>query len=132
MANKITQSISLKISGTSFSAQVAGIVTTTQVGSNYTEETQLITVADAIALDIGSNISEGDLGYLLIRNLGEVDATDATANFVAIATDEPMANKVATIPPGQGILILPPAGTIALWGQSTVNDVQIIFLAVET
>jgi len=131
MANKITETISLKITGASFAASMSGAVTIDQVGSNYTEETQTIISADAVALDIGAGIAEGSLGYLIVKNLAAAPVGDAEPNNIDIATDEPMANKIATIGPGKSNYISPPAGTVALWGQAQVTDAQIVFLAIE-
>ena len=125
MANKITQSNTLKISGSSFTASITGNIVTDQVGTNYTEETQLITEAAAVALDIGSSIPEGQLGYLLVKNLD-------TENPVDIATDVDMVNKIATIVAGGGNQISPPGGTIALYAKATTADVQIVFLAIQS
>ncbi len=125
MANKITISVSLALAGSQVSARLAGSVTANQVGTNYGEETQTITQSAGIALDIPASITEGNLGYLVVKNL------DA-ANPIAIATDSGMTHKIATIAAGQAVLILPPAGTVALWGKATTADVKVAFLAVET
>lgn len=124
MANKITQSITLKIAGSSFTASITGSSTVDQVGTNYTEETQIIPEAAAVLLDIGSSIPEGQLGYLEVKNL------DAE-NSVDIATDTDMVNKIATITAGGFSLITPPGGTVALYAKANTADVQIVFLAIE-
>lgn len=125
MANKITQSITLKIAGSSFTASITGSSTIDQVGTNYTEETQLIPEAAAVVLDIGTSIPEGQLGYLEVKNLD-------TANPVDIATDADMVNKIATVAAGGFSLITPPGGTVALYAKATTADVQIVFLAIQT
>ena len=124
MANKITVSVSLQIAGTQVSAKLAGSSTVNQVGSNYGEETQTITESAGVALDIPATITEGNLGYLVVKNL------DA-ANPIDIATDDAMLHKIATVLAGQTVLIFPPGGTVALWGKATTADVASAFLAVE-
>src|SRR6266496_1068583 len=100
MANTIKESITLSISGPNFSASLGGSSTTTQIGSNYTEESALAETAAGVALDINSNIIEGNLGYLVVRNIAAplpAPATAADQPSIDIATDDAMANKIATI-----------------------------------
>lgn len=132
MANKITETVSLKITGPSFSATMSGTAITDQSGSHYTEQTQIISVAAPEQLDIAPDITEGSLGYLLVRNMGSPPAalTDPE-NVVDIATDEGMENKIATVRPGKGAFIPPPEGTVVFWAKAALADVTVIFLAVE-
>ncbi len=125
MANKITQEITLKVAGVSSTASITSKTTIDQVGTNYTEETQLITSSAAVQLDIGTSIPEGQLGYLLVKNLD-------TANPIDIATDEAMTNKIATIAANNGSTVSSPGGTTVLWALATTADVQIVFLAIQT
>jgi hypothetical protein len=129
MANKITETISLRLAGTQSAASMAGTVTTDQVGTNYVQETQNADSSTAAALDITAGITEGNLGYLMIRNLATPNET--SSNTVDVATDAQMTNKIATILPGKGAFIPPPAGTVALWIKANVTDCQIAFLAIE-
>jgi hypothetical protein len=133
-ANKITETITLKIAGTSLSASVGASVTTDQVGSNYNEETQLITAAVPVKIDISPDIADGNLGYFIARNLSvpQSGVLPADSTYVDIATDAAMVNKIATMQPGRGHYSPPPAGTVNLWAQAHGADVQIIFLAIET
>jgi hypothetical protein len=124
-ANKITETITLKIAGTNFSASVTGGVTVDQVGTNYTEETQTITAAAPVQLDINPNIVEGNLGFLILKNVD-------VANAVNIATDSAMGNIIATIKATRAAYIPPPGGTVVLWAQAVGADVQVVFLACET
>ncbi len=134
-ANKITESISLKLVSPGGTDSLSGSVVLDQIGSNFVKETQLITTADAIALDIPADIVNGKLGYLMIRNLAPIavpPVDPAAEAYVDIALDEPMVNKIATIRPGKGAYIPPPGGVTALWGQANGADVQIIFFAIES
>jgi hypothetical protein len=132
MANKITETISLRIQGTSFAATLSGTGTVDQVGSNYTEETQTIPTASAVLLDIGVDIVEGNLGYLIVRNLAAPPAAAGDPkNIIDIATDDAMVNKIASIDPSKGGFIPPPGGTVGLYAKAQLADTQIVFLAIE-
>jgi hypothetical protein len=124
MANKISRSVTVRLSGSNFSASMSGNTTQDQVGSNYTEETQLITESAPVQLDIGASIAEGNLGDLIVKNL------DPT-NYIELATDSGMLHKIATITAGKSDVVSPPGGTVGIWGQANTADVQIAFLAIE-
>jgi len=130
MANKITESISLSIKGTSLSATMGGSVTIDQQGDNYTDETQDVPADVWTQLDIGSSIAEGDLGYLMIRNLTDPDA--GAGNDVEIATDNAGANRIAAVKPAKGNFISPPDGTVGLYAKPKIAGTKIAFLAIET
>lgn len=113
---------------------MTGQVTVDQVGSNYVQETQLATQAAAVQLDIQSDIAEGNLGFLMIRNLSPLPNPApliANQNAVDVATDEAMTNKIATIYPEKSMYIPPPGGTKSIWVKAKFSDAPIIFLAVE-
>lgn len=134
MANKITESISLTITGPSFSAKMAGAVTSEQEGSHYTEQTQVIpSGTESEILDIAVDIPDGGLGYLIVRNMElKVDGVALDAqNAVDIATDEAIQNVIATIQPEKGVFLPPPNGTTQLWARAKNADAQIIFLAIQ-
>jgi len=125
MANKITQTITLKVAGSASTASVSSTTNVDQVGTNYTEQTQVITESAPVQLDIGDSIPEGQLGYLLVKNL------DA-ANPIDIATDNGMVNTIATIAANTGSTVSSPNGTTTLYAKATTADVQIVFLAIQT
>ncbi len=134
MANTIKETITLSISGPNFSASLGGSATSTQIGSNYTEESGLAETAAGVPIDINGKITEGNLGYLVVRNIAAPLPTPATAAdqpFIDIATDDAMANKIATIQPGKGSFIAVPGGTVALWAKGNLVDVPYVFLAIE-
>ena len=132
--NKITTTVTLKLVSPGGTDTLTATVTTDQVGSNFSKETQLITTADAIQLDIPSDIADGKLGQLMIRNMSAVaNPTVALADetYIDIALDEPMVNKIARVRPQECHLINSPAGTSTLFLQAHGADVPIIFFAIE-
>lgn len=125
MANKVTEGITLSITGLgSGSTSLAGSITFDQLGTNFTKETQIISASAGTLLDIGSAITEGNLGYLMVRNLDQNNSVD-------FATDSAMTKPIATIKPGKGNYVSPPAGTVGIYGKAQNADVQICFLAIE-
>ena len=135
-ANKITETITLRIAGTSVAASMTGQLTFEQQGSNYVQETQLATVDAAVALDIQSDIEEGNLGYLMIRNLATLPKNPTPPkdeqNAIDVATDAGMTNKIATVYPERSLFIPPPGGTKGIWVQAKFADAPIVFLAIES
>src|SRR5437762_14121101 len=96
----ITVTSSLTYTDISGSEKLSGSFTLTQLGSNFSAETQLISSTTAVAIDVGAALLAGTLYCILIRN------NDST-NFVEIATDSDMAKNVSKILPGQMVPVFP-------------------------
>jgi hypothetical protein len=124
MANKITISIGVRLSGTGFSISGATSSTIDQVGTDYTAESQLIDKTTPALLDIGTGITEGQLGFLWVRNTDE-------ANFVTLSSDAPGAVPIAKIPAGRSILLHPDGGTKVIYAKADTANVVVDFMAIE-
>lgn len=133
-ANVITIATTVSIKGTGISASLAASDSVNQVGSAYNEETQVITSAAPVKLNINPDIQDGNLMVLSLRNTAAVVAgvAAADANYIDIATDSTMTNKIATIPPSKSHPIPTPGGTVNLWAQAHLADIPCVFLAIET
>ncbi len=126
MANTVTETITVSLSGTNVSVSLNGSTSTPQVGSNYTKETQIIATGSWQALDVGAAITAGTLGWLVVRNLDPATSTSS----VSIASSSDGTNLVGKLTGGRGIYIAAsPAKTY--YAEATGASVQVEFLAIE-
>lgn len=120
MANEINFSASIGAVKAGASISVSASKSLTMTGTDMVQQTQNIIHTDAVALDLG-NVT-GQPAALMVKNL-------STANFVELALDEPMTNKIAKLLPGTFALIpLPPA---TIYAQADTATVAVLVAAVE-
>lgn len=132
MANKIKVTISLGISGVGANSTLSSSYTADQIGSNFTHQTQLIGTT-AEALDIGTDIATGSLGYLVLRNLETppLGATQTTGNVISVYSDAGATQKIAEVLPGHTILMPPSTLSTTVYCKASTATALLEFLAVE-
>ncbi len=133
VANKISVSQTVKVSDASGGVGMTATDVFDQVGTNYSKLTQTITNAVPVKLVVDQNIIDGNLGYVEVRNLGVKVAgvLPQDQNYLNIASDAGMVNLIMSVQPGISHFFQPPLGTINLWAQAHVADVQATVMAIE-
>jgi hypothetical protein len=133
MANKIKLTITLSVSGSNVSASMGGSTVIDQQGQNFTHETQVIGTSAAELLDVGTDIADTKMGYLVVRNLEQLPSgTKITdGNVVKLYSDSAATKEIGQVYPGQGVFVGPPALTNAVYAKATLGNALIEFLAVE-
>lgn len=120
MANTITMSGALRVSGTGIEVSLSQSINATQIGSDYSAQTQAIGTS-AEQLDISSDL--GTPGWLMIWNL------DPT-NYVQIALDSGVSTQIfAKLTAGQFCIIPPQTATI--YAKANTAPCNIALLAIE-
>ena len=132
MANKTRVTVSLSVAGDKSTAQIAGTNTSDQVGQHFVHETQVIGTSPE-ALDFGSDIADGKLGFLLIKNnhVPPLGSKVFNGNVVKLYKEIGATNEIGQVLPGQGIFLIPAAYTTGIYAKAILGSAQIDFLAVE-
>lgn len=120
MANEISFSGSLNFSRSGASASISASVSASQVGADFTQQSQVVgTSAEQLA--IGGDV--GTLGYLMVKN------NDPT-NFVELALDSAVSTQIfAKLRPGEFCLLPPATGT--LYAKADTAPCSVSVLAIE-
>lgn len=119
MANSISFSASLALTGSGITAALSASKTATQSGSDFTNQSQLIGFASAELLDLGSDI--GTTGYMMVIN------QDAT-NFVEFSLND-FTQKFAKLRAGEFFII--PVSTGTIYAKADTGACLVSVLAIE-
>jgi hypothetical protein len=120
MANSISFSAGLNLSGTGISLSGNGSASAVQAGTNAIEDTTALSTTTS-QISIGSIVT---MGYLYVKNL------DATNNVrIGLVTPVTSGNAFVTLQPGEFTII--PTRQTVIYAISVAATPQILVLAVE-
>lgn len=120
MANNITFSGSLALSGTGIAMSGSGSGTATQVGTNAIEETTSLSTTTS-QISIGSIVN---MGYLFVKNM------DTTNNVrIGLATPVNAGNAFAELKPGEFCVV--PTRQTVIYAIAAAGTPEILAVAVE-
>jgi hypothetical protein len=119
MANEISFSASLSYSKSGANATISASISVTQVGADFTNQSQLIGTASAELLDVGSDV--GTTGYVMVKN------NDPT-NFVELSLND-FTQKFAKLRAGEFCIL--PVSTGTIYAKADTGACQVSVLAIE-